>query len=618
MMRIDVMRMEMPKPKKKTPSPAPGKKGDDAKDAKGEEKKKENATVTAAPTPVPKPVPVQVPVHVKDVGVSIATLLKYGILQNDARRLFSDVLVRPDLHTASFDLDEVRFKGGVLTPPVMEPPAQPVLNITNGTTNGSNKPCPCGQNESTVGAAGAAGAAGAPCNGTVKTIVKTITVFKNRTLTKTLLQTLPPTKSPTAPPPTDAVAAAKGVVAAAEAKDANDTEAANDAANDTAVAGEGEKVALQTALRGAATAAGVFGDVGAGKAPPAAKPAAKPAAHLEARRRLIESDAARPLTHASTAESLEEFSAETAALVGEGVASPGRRRLLYLLREDRVGAVAMAEKQALKAEAAAKEAKHRTSKESTKRRRKMRKRKRRSSRLRLTTTPRVSSDLVRDGVGAGGRGRPGVAGGVGAKGVPADQTLDDTLESSVLGHSAKRLSDWSKDHTTHQLQMVDSERSGYERWWLLLRSQLPDAFDGERWSGLVFGRNLGLLSVKLASGYPNSTIVSLKRPGDCPVPAPVPFSPPPPSSCPPPPPPPPFSPQGDYTDAHMSLLSLFKLRNNLLCTNEMSAAVLQRAQQVCESLLSLFLPSPHPSPFSPLRYARRLASNHRAASVTRS
>jgi hypothetical protein len=38
------------------------------------------------------------------------------------------------------------------------------------------------------------------------------------------------------------------------------------------------------------------------------------------------------------------------------------------------------------------------------------------------------------------------------------------LEGSVLGHAAKRLGEWSKDHTSHQLHMVESERRGYDRW----------------------------------------------------------------------------------------------------------------------------------------------------------
>ena len=89
--------------------------------------------------------------------------------------------------------------------------------------------------------------------------------------------------------------------------------------------------------------------------------------------------------------------------------------------------------------------------------------------------------------------------------------------------------------------------------WILLRSQLPDSLGGERWSALVLGRNLGLLSVKLASGYPNATIVSLKR-------------------------------AGDYTEAHLSLLSLFKLRNNLLCDGELGAEVPLRLVQVDDVL----------------------------------
>jgi hypothetical protein len=67
---------------------------------------------------------------------------------------------------------------------------------------------------------------------------------------------------------------------------------------------------------------------------------------------------------------------------------------LYLLREERVGAVAMAEKQAQVAEERAKERKSIGSKESTKARRKMRKRRRRSKQLRLVTTQRVDAGTV--------------------------------------------------------------------------------------------------------------------------------------------------------------------------------------------------------------------------------
>eukprot|EP00935_MAST-01C_sp_MAST-1C-sp1_P000902 g902.t1 len=274
--------------------------------------------------------------------------------------------------------------------------------------------------------------------------------------------------------------------------------------------------------------------------------------HVEGRRRLSSVDGVAGAVGVEKSEEQEwEQEEQARRLLQAPVVAPGRRRLLYLLRQERVGAVAMAEKQAAEALAVVKAKKEAGSRANAKRRRSMRRRRRRSrsGRLRLTTTARVAADTKAVGLSGHASSRLRSS----ADGSPVDIKKVLSSASGALGKSAKRLSEWSKDHTAPQLQMVESERAGYERWWLLLRSQLPDSLGGERWSALVLGRNLGLLSVKLASGYPNATIVSLKR-------------------------------AGDYTEAHLSLLSLFKLRNNLLCDGELGAEVLQRAHQTREAV----------------------------------
>jgi hypothetical protein len=106
---------------------------------------------------------------------------------------------------------------------------------------------------------------------------------------------------------------------------------------------------------------------------------------------------------------------------------------------------------------------------------------------------------------------------------------------------------WAKRNLDAQLEMVQHEESGYQRWWPLFTSDeiIPSSSTtnaNSAWSVLVHGRGLGLLSTKIALKHRRATVVTVKYPAD-------------------------------DRAAHLSLTELLGIRNNLLCEQLVDAAV---------------------------------------------
>ena len=101
----------------------------------------------------------------------------------------------------------------------------------------------------------------------------------------------------------------------------------------------------------------------------------------------------------------------------------------------------------------------------------------------------------------------------------------------------KRDTQWANDKIKGQLSMIQHEERGFERWWPLFETDEishRDDPDKAKWSILINGEHLGLLSTKLALAFPQSTVVSVKD---------------------------------DTNDmvSHLELLELLGINNNVLC-----------------------------------------------------
>ena len=203
-------------------------------------------------------------------------------------------------------------------------------------------------------------------------------------------------------------------------------------------------------------------------------------------------------------------------------ASAGARHLLFMLRPDNVGDIAAAERLAEAESVAAAEQKATSKSE--------KRAKRRARRARgHAPAPGYEQPL------------PDEARLKAAAAAKARAANARAAAASASAATQPRLGSWSGDNgfgDQGQLQMVQTERDSFELWWPVLQNQLPppptEAGAGKGdWSAIVQGRNLGLLSAKLALHNPAATVVTVKH-------------------------------AADHTEAHLALLSLLRVRNNLV------------------------------------------------------
>jgi hypothetical protein len=108
------------------------------------------------------------------------------------------------------------------------------------------------------------------------------------------------------------------------------------------------------------------------------------------------------------------------------------------------------------------------------------------------------------------------------------------IRRPITHHRDKK---WSGEKIKGQLHMIQHEEKGYERWWPLFESdEVADSTRRSKasWSILINGENLGLLSTKLALAFPKATVVSIKD-------------------------------DTNDLEAHLNLLKLLNVNNNILC-----------------------------------------------------